>query len=113
VASGGINLDEIFEPFTGPGRVLQGIQDVSTSPISEPLSPSSGAAGGSRFTGTTTNIAPNTSIARVPDSVALNGPRNDLPSLWGVRVRIGLLSDGSYGVERYTINGIRQVPTWS
>lgn len=55
------------------------------------------------------NPAPQT----VPDSFALNGPRSDLAGGWGVRVRMGLLSDGSYGVERYTSTGVRQVPTWS
>lgn len=41
------------------------------------------------------------------------GQRTDLPAGWGPRVRIGLLSDGSYGVERWTSSGTRQVPTWS
>lgn len=69
--------------------------------------------------GTTTTAAPSISrtidqaIVRVPDSTALNGPRSDLASGWGIRVRFGLLSDGSYGIERYTASGTRQVPTWS
>jgi hypothetical protein len=45
------------------------------------------------------------------------GPRSDDPegdgSNVGVRVRIGELSDGSYGIERYTSAGVRQTPTWS
>lgn len=45
------------------------------------------------------------------------GTRTDDPegdgSNIGVRVRFGLLSDGSYGIERYTSAGTRQTPTWS
>lgn len=48
-----------------------------------------------------------------PDSYCINGPRSDLPSGWGPRVRIGLLSDSSYGIERYTSTGVRQTTTWS
>lgn len=53
-----------------------------------------------------------------PVSVTFRGPRTDAgtPGVVdgkGPRVRIGLLSDGSYGVERWTAAGVRQVPTWS
>jgi hypothetical protein len=47
------------------------------------------------------------------DFHTFSGPRTDLPSGWGLRLRIGKLSDGSYAVERYTISGTRQTPTWS
>lgn len=50
--------------------------------------------------------------AGTPESYAILGPRSDLATGVGVRVRIGLLSDGSYGIERYTSSGTRQVPTW-
>lgn len=52
-----------------------------------------------------------------PATTSLSGPRTDDPhgngSNRGVRVRIGLLSDGSYGVERWLEDGTRQTPTWS
>ena len=45
-----------------------------------------------------------------PTSIAFNGPRSDLPSGWGVRVRIGLLEDGtSYSVERFTAAGVKTI----
>jgi hypothetical protein len=47
------------------------------------------------------------------ESIVLDGPRSDLPALVGPRVRIGLLSDGSYGVERWSASGVRTTPTWS
>jgi hypothetical protein len=46
-------------------------------------------------------------------SVSYHGPRTDIGRGWGVRVRIGRLSDGSYGVERWTTGGSRQTPSWS
>lgn len=47
-----------------------------------------------------------------PDSFAVYGPRSDLAGGRGVRVRFGLLSDGTYGVERFSAAGVRTVPTW-
>lgn len=47
-----------------------------------------------------------------PDSFAIFGPRSDLAGGRGVRVRVGLLSDGTYGVERFSSAGTRTVPTW-
>jgi hypothetical protein len=51
-----------------------------------------------------------------PETTSLSGPRTDDPhgngSQRGVRVRIGKLSDGSYGVERWLADGTRQVPSW-
>jgi hypothetical protein len=45
------------------------------------------------------------------------GTRTDLASpthpAYGPRVTIGLLSDGSYGIERWTSAGVRTTPTWS
>lgn len=52
-----------------------------------------------------------------PETTSFEGPRSDDPhgngSNRGPRVRIGLLSDGSYGIERWTEAGVRQTPTWS
>lgn len=52
-----------------------------------------------------------------PETTSLAGPRSDDPhgngSMRGVRVRVGLLSDGSYGVERWLEDGTRQVPSWA
>ncbi|MEZ5101154.1 MAG: hypothetical protein R3C15_15410 [Thermoleophilia bacterium] len=48
-----------------------------------------------------------------PDSIAVYGPRDDLDARRGVRVRIGRLSDGSYGIERFAQDGTRTVPTWA
>jgi hypothetical protein len=52
-----------------------------------------------------------------PTTTSYDGPRADDPagdgSHWGPRVRIGLLADGTYGVERWTSTGVRQTPTWS
>lgn len=43
-----------------------------------------------------------------PDSFSLMGPRNDLGGTkWGVRARMGKLSDGSYGFEFFDANGTR------
>lgn len=52
-----------------------------------------------------------------PQAGQIDGPRSDDPagdgSLWGARLRWGLLSDGSYGVERWASDGTRTTPTWS
>jgi hypothetical protein len=48
-----------------------------------------------------------------PTSYSINGPRSDLTGGWGPRVRIGILSDLSYGIERYSSGGVRTTPTWS
>lgn len=52
-----------------------------------------------------------------PETTSFEGPRSDDPhgngSNRGPRVRVGLLSDGSYGIERWTESGTRQTPTWS
>lgn len=52
-----------------------------------------------------------------PEATSYEGPRSDDPhangSNRGLRVRIGLLSDGTYGIERWTEAGVRQTPTWS
>lgn len=48
--------------------------------------------------------------------LTFDGPRSDDPrgdgSDIGPRVRIGLLSDDSYGVERWLEDGTRETPTW-
>jgi hypothetical protein len=46
-----------------------------------------------------------------PQSITFHGPRSDLGGT-GPRVRIGLLSDDTYGVERWAEDGTRSVPTW-
>lgn len=51
--------------------------------------------------------------ASQPDSIAILGPRSDLTGGKGVRVRIGLLSDATYGIERFTSAGTRQTVTWA
>lgn len=47
----------------------------------------------------------------------VEGPRSDDPhgdgTNWGPRVVVGLLSDDSYGVERWLEDGTRETPTWS
>ena len=48
-----------------------------------------------------------------PESTIFEGPRTDLSSGRGVRVRIGLLSDGTYGVERFAADGTRTVATFA
>lgn len=41
-----------------------------------------------------------------PESISFYGPRNDWPGGWGIRVRIGLQSNGEdYGVERWAEDG--------
>lgn len=50
---------------------------------------------------------------RAPPYQTVDGPRTDLPSGRGPRVRTGLLTDGSYGIERWTEAGVRQIPTWN
>lgn len=40
------------------------------------------------------------------NSDAINGPRFDQPSGWGVRVRWGQLPSGAYGFEAYDENGV-------
>lgn len=51
------------------------------------------------------------------DTIEIWGTRTDDPegdgSNEGVRVRVGELSDGTFGIERYTSTGTRQTPTWS
>jgi hypothetical protein len=47
-----------------------------------------------------------------PRTYVVTGPRSDLPGGVGPRVRYGELSDGTYGVERWTSAGVRQLPTW-
>lgn len=49
---------------------------------------------------------------RAPTYSTVDGPRSDLPAGRGPRLRYGLLSDGSYGVERWTLEGVRQLPAW-
>jgi hypothetical protein len=48
-----------------------------------------------------------------PERFAILGPRSDAASGFGVRVRIGLLGDGSFGIERFSASGTRQTTTWS
>lgn len=49
------------------------------------------------------------------DSYVFYGPRNDSPygGEDGPRVQVGLLSDGTYGVERWDADGGRTTPTWA
>jgi hypothetical protein len=48
-----------------------------------------------------------------PDYWQVFGPRADLAEGDGRRVRVGLLSDGTYGVERWNgTTGVRTVPSW-
>lgn len=113
MATGIVNLEGLFEPYVGT-LAFSKAQESSTSPTGTAPPPTGFAptvidsSGG----GTTTIGAAQTS-ALVPDSTAWNGPRTDLSTGWGVRVRVGKLSDGSFGIERYTSTGVRQVPTWS
>jgi hypothetical protein len=48
---------------------------------------------------------------RVDESFAIDGPRADQSDQWGVRVRVGLLSTGGYGVETFDANGNRITTT--
>lgn len=48
-----------------------------------------------------------------PRAIDVDGIRTDLPSGRGPRVRILELSDGTFGVERWTAAGVRQVATFS
>ena len=43
------------------------------------------------------------------------GTRDDAPYSGGLgpRVRVGELSDGTFGIERYTAAGVRQTVTWA
>lgn len=52
-----------------------------------------------------------------PTAIVFTGPRTDTATDGvvngeGPRVRIGLLSDGTYGVERWQADGTRETPTW-
>jgi hypothetical protein len=117
MATGIINVEGIFAPYTQPSRNPY-IEE--TNPLyHDPSSPSSGGGGssapaaapGSGAPGSS-NI-PSTTVARVPERVGLNGPRIDDPTGWGPRYRAGKLSDDSFGVERFTSLGVRQVMVWS
>ena len=52
-----------------------------------------------------------------PEVVVVYGPRSDaaadVEGGEGPRLRLGVLSDGTYGVERWTEAGARQVATFS
>lgn len=47
-----------------------------------------------------------------PQVLTLEGPRTDLPAGRGPRVRIGLLSDDTYGAERWAEDGTHSVADW-
>lgn len=48
-----------------------------------------------------------------PTAIVVEGPRSDLTGNRGPRVQMGLLTDGTYGIERWSSTGVRQTPTWS
>lgn len=48
-----------------------------------------------------------------PESATYEGPRSDLAAGRGPRVRVGLLSDGTYGIERWSSAGSREVGTFA
>jgi hypothetical protein len=48
-----------------------------------------------------------------PRAIVVHGIRTDLASGRGPRVRVLELSDGTYGIERWTAAGVRQVATFS
>jgi hypothetical protein len=108
-----VNIEGLFEPYVSqPNRnpYIEGAESLGNVPTSEsaPSTPSvvSSAPGDGQGSSAST-------VANVPEKVALNGPRLDDPSGWGTRYRLGKLSDGSYGVERFTSSGTRQTIVWS
>lgn len=48
-----------------------------------------------------------------PAYIVVEGPRTDIAGGRGPRARFGLLSDGSYGAERWTAAGVRTVATFA
>lgn len=46
-------------------------------------------------------------------SITFLGSRTDLAAGIGPRARFGVLTDGTFGAERWTSAGVRQLPTWS
>lgn len=50
---------------------------------------------------------------RAPQYVVVEGPRTDIAGGRGPRARFGLLSDGTYGAERWTAAGVRTVATFA
>ena len=94
-----------------PGGSGGGAEESPIAPpeAAPPNGTSTGGGGSSRDVGEAIRIATTSS----PEGFAYHGVRTDLPGGRGIRTRIGRLSDGSYGIERYTSTGVRQVVTWS
>ncbi len=97
------HLAELYESYDVTGNVFYG-DAASSSPT---LSPSPSSSPAPAF-----NVSAS-EAAYVPAKTSLNGVRSDLPEGHGVRVRIGELSDGSFGIERYSSAGVRTTVTWS
>jgi hypothetical protein len=102
--------DDDWHPYVESPKVMAQLAQDVREQLSAPLASSSAPAAGSAGT-TIRSVADD--VARVPDTLALNGPRSDDPAGWNTRIHFGLLTDGSYGLERITSNGTRQVVTWS
>lgn len=83
---------------------------VASTPPPAPASSSVSVSG-------STPAAPEETLARAavttPEFTIYPGPRSDLPGGWGPRVRTGLLSDTTYGIERWSSTGVRTVGTFS
>jgi hypothetical protein len=117
--SGGYRLEDLFEygAYTAQVRnIYANLPEEDQPNYLDPSPPPStggggGGGGGGGSPGTPSVTA--SDIAYVPAKTSLNGVRSDLPEGNGVRVRIGELSDGSLGLERYLSNGTRQTITWS
>lgn len=50
---------------------------------------------------------------RAPQYLVVEGPRTDLAGGRGPRARFGLLTDGTYGAERWTAAGARTVAAFA